>query len=96
MIPFPTPASNGVVPTPEVLKGELLRAQDYIRRPMPVVLPLWLRSRDTAWATVRWALEYAGRHVAFHAWRAPAYGLALSWWTLRGAARAIAAGGSGG
>jgi hypothetical protein len=28
--------------------------------------------------------------VAFHAWRAPAYGLALSWWTLRGAARAIA------
>lgn len=30
------------------------------------------------------------RQVAFHAWRAPAYGLALSWWTLRGAARAIA------
>ncbi|MGH3808669.1 MAG: hypothetical protein ACRDRU_18985 [Pseudonocardiaceae bacterium] len=30
--------------------------------------------------------------MAFHAWRTPAYGLALSWWTLRGAARAIAAG----
>ena len=59
---------------------------------MPVVLPSWLRSRETALGTLRWAVEYAGRHVAFHAWRAPAYGLALVWWTLRGAGRVIAAG----
>ena len=30
--------------------------------------------------------------MAFHAWRAPAYGLALVWWTLRGAGRVISAG----
>ena len=71
-----------------MVEGELA----YTQRPMPVVLPLWLRSRETALSTLRWAGEYAGRHVAFHTWRAPAYGLALSWWTLRGAARAIAAG----
>ncbi len=92
VIPFPTPAGEQPPRAPQVLEGELLSEPEYARRPMPVVLPPWLRSRDTARATARWAVEYAGRHVAFHAWRAPAYGLALSWWTLRGAARAIAAG----
>ncbi|MGH3702454.1 MAG: hypothetical protein ACRDQY_24000 [Pseudonocardiaceae bacterium] len=92
LIPFPTPAGGQVVPAPEVLDGELVDEPDYTQRPMPVVLPPWLRSRDTALGTLRWAVEYAGRHVAFHAWRAPAYGLALSWWTLRGAARTLAAG----
>ncbi|MGH3427916.1 MAG: hypothetical protein ACRDQZ_10185, partial [Mycobacteriales bacterium] len=87
VIPFPTSVSGGVELAPEVLEGELLSEAEYARRPMPVVLPLWLRSRQTALSTARWAVEYAGRHVAFHAWRAPAYGLALSWWTLRGAAR---------
>jgi DNA segregation ATPase FtsK/SpoIIIE, S-DNA-T family len=92
VIPFPTPAGEQAPRAPQVLEGELLSESEYVRRPMPVVLPPWLRSRETAQATARWAVEYAGRHVAFHAWRAPAYGLALSWWTLRGAARAIAAG----
>ncbi|MGB8199473.1 MAG: hypothetical protein WCF33_07235, partial [Pseudonocardiaceae bacterium] len=92
VIPFPTPASGQVPRAPEVLEGELVSEPEYTRRPMPVVLPPWLGSRQTAQATARWAVEYAGRHVAFHVWRAPAYGLALSWWTLRGAARAIAAG----
>ncbi len=92
VIPFPTPVGGQLPPAPEVLDGELVSEQDYARRPMPVVLPPWLRSRETALGTLRWAAEYAGRHVAFHAWRAPAYGLALSWWILRGAARAITAG----
>jgi S-DNA-T family DNA segregation ATPase FtsK/SpoIIIE len=92
VIPFPTPASGGVQQVPEVLEGEPVGELDHTRWPMPVVLPPWLRSRDTVRATLRWAARYAGRHVGFHAWRAPAYGLALSWWTLRGAGRAIAAG----
>jgi hypothetical protein len=44
---------------------------------MPVVLPAWLRSWQSAVGSLRWAVRYAGRHVGFHAWRAPAYGLAL-------------------
>ncbi|MBV9032467.1 MAG: hypothetical protein JO364_19620 [Pseudonocardiales bacterium] len=93
VIPFPAPAGGQPQRAPEVLEGEpLLGELEYARWPMPVVLPLWLGSRETALGTARWAVEYAGRHVAFHAWRAPAYGLALSWWTLRGVARAITAG----
>jgi DNA segregation ATPase FtsK/SpoIIIE, S-DNA-T family len=92
VIPFPTPAGEQAQRAPEVLEGQLVSESEYVRRPMPVVLPPWLRSRETAQATARWAVEYAGRHVAFHAWRAPAYGLALSWWTLRGVGRAIATG----
>jgi S-DNA-T family DNA segregation ATPase FtsK/SpoIIIE len=92
VIPFPAPTSVGVQPAPEVREGKPVSEQDYTQWPMPVVLPPWLRSRQTAWATLRWAGAYAGRHVAFHSWRTPAYGLALSWWTLRGTARAITAG----
>jgi DNA segregation ATPase FtsK/SpoIIIE, S-DNA-T family len=89
----PSPATGGELePVPEVLDGELVSELDYTRRAMPVVLPPWLRSRDTARATLRWAGKYAGRHVAFHAVRAPAYGLALAWWALRGAGRVVAAG----
>ncbi|HEV7453577.1 MAG TPA: hypothetical protein VGO16_19820, partial [Pseudonocardiaceae bacterium] len=87
------PAPGGeVAPAPEVLEGELVDGPEFTLRAMPAVLPPWLRSRDTAVGTLRWAVEYAGRHVAFHAWRTPAYGLALAWWTLRGAGRAVAAG----
>ena len=75
---------------PEVLDGELVSELDYTPRAMPLVLPPWLRSRKTAVGTLRWAAEYAGRQVAFHVVRAPGYGLALVWWVLRGAARAIA------
>lgn len=99
LIPFPgatgpqRPApGGGLQPVPEVLDGELVDELDYTRRAMPVVLPPWLRSKDTALATLRWASKYTGRQVAFHTVRAPGYGLALSWWTLRGATRAIAAG----
>jgi DNA segregation ATPase FtsK/SpoIIIE, S-DNA-T family len=90
----PRTSRTGAEPDPAgpVLDGNMRGEPPFIRRPMPVVLPPWLRSRDTARATLRWAVRYAGRHVAFHAWRAPAYGLTLGWWTLRGAARAIAAG----
>ncbi|MGH8918314.1 MAG: hypothetical protein ACRD0H_08260 [Actinomycetes bacterium] len=92
VIPFPTPAGGQLPPALDVPEGQLVSEQDYARRPMPMVLPPWLRSRETALGTLRWAAEYAGRHVAFHAWRAPAYGLALSWWTLRGVTRSITAG----
>jgi hypothetical protein len=75
-----------------VLDAEGVSSTEFLRRPLPVVLPAWLRSWETAVGTLRWALRYASRHIGFHAWRAPAYGLALCWWTLRGAARATAAG----
>jgi S-DNA-T family DNA segregation ATPase FtsK/SpoIIIE len=89
VIPFPAPAGEQAQPAPE---GELLGELECLRWPMPMVLPLWLRSRQTTLGTLRWAVKYAGLHLAFHAWHAPAYGLALSWWTLRGAARAITTG----
>ncbi|MGH8922310.1 MAG: hypothetical protein ACRD0H_28895, partial [Actinomycetes bacterium] len=92
VIPFPAPPGGPAQPAPEVVEGELVGEPEYVRWPMPVVLPAWLHSRQTALGTLRWAGEYAGRHVAFHTWHAPAYALALSWWTLRGAARGIAAG----
>ncbi|MBV9014009.1 MAG: hypothetical protein JO272_18535 [Pseudonocardiales bacterium] len=92
VIPFPTPAGDHEHPAPKVPCGQPGGEPDCGRWVMPVVLPSWLRSRQTAWAMARWAIEYAARHVAFHAWRSPAYGLALSWWTLRGGARAITAG----
>lgn len=38
---------SGLEPVPEVLDGELLDELAYTRRAMPVVLPPWLRSRDT-------------------------------------------------
>ncbi len=67
-IPFPgttgppSPATGGELePVPEVLDGELVGELDYTRWAMPVVLPPWLRSRDTALATLRWAVQYAGR-----------------------------------
>ncbi|PZS13233.1 MAG: cell division protein FtsK [Pseudonocardiales bacterium] len=72
--------------------GEPLGQAEFTRRPMPLVLPPWLRSQETALGTARWAVRYAGRHIGFHAWRTPAYGLALGWWVLRGTVRAIAAG----
>ncbi|MGH3823730.1 MAG: cell division protein FtsK [Pseudonocardiaceae bacterium] len=89
-----TPATSGGLdtPTPEVLGGELLGECEYSTRPLPVVLPLWLRSPVTARATLWWALRYAGRHVGFHAVRVPGYGVALCWWSVRGAARGIATG----
>ncbi|MGH3827104.1 MAG: hypothetical protein ACRDQX_08015, partial [Pseudonocardiaceae bacterium] len=92
VIPFPTPPGGPAQPAPEVVEGKVVGEPGCVRWPMPVVLPPWLGSRQTALGTLRWAGEYAGRHVAFHAWHAPAYGLTLSWWTLRGAARAISAG----
>ncbi|MGH3840718.1 MAG: hypothetical protein ACRDS0_04605 [Pseudonocardiaceae bacterium] len=99
LIPFPgvTPrqpptSGAGSGPAPEVVDGEPLGQAEFTRWPMPKVVPPWMRSRQTALGTLRWAVRYAGRHVGFHAWRAPAYGLALCWWLLRGVGRAIAAG----
>lgn len=89
--PWPTDTGAELEPAPEVLEGELLGDQDYARRPLPMVLPPWLRSRRTALAALRWAVRYAARHAGFHAVRAPGYALGLAWWALRGVARAIAA-----
>ena len=79
-------------PAPEVLDGELLDGPDYARRPLPAVLPPWLRSRRTALATLRWAIHYAARHLGFHLIRAPGYALGLVWWMVRGTGRALATG----
>ncbi|MGH3822092.1 MAG: hypothetical protein ACRDRA_04520 [Pseudonocardiaceae bacterium] len=87
----PRPAA-GADAVPEAADGELLGEQDYTRRALPVVLPPWLGSRQSALATLRWALRYAARHLTFHAVRAPGYGLGLAWWMLRGTARAFATG----
>jgi len=81
-----------VEPASEVLDGELLDGPDYARRPLPAVLPPWLRSRRTAAATLRWAIHYAARHLGFHLIRAPGYALGLVWWMVRGTGRALAAG----
>jgi DNA segregation ATPase FtsK/SpoIIIE, S-DNA-T family len=81
-----------VEPAPQVLDGELLDGLDYARRPLPAVLPPWLRSRRTAAATLRWAVRYAARHLGFHLVRAPGYALGLAWWMLRGTGRAITTG----
>jgi len=81
-----------VQPASEVLDGELLDGPDYARRPLPAVLPPWLRSRRTALATLRWAIHYAARHLGFHLIRAPGYALGLVWWMVRGTGRALAAG----
>lgn len=89
--PWPTDTGADLEPVPDVLDGELLDELDYTRRPLPVVLPPWLRSRRTALATLRWAAHYAGRYLGFHAVRTPGYVLGLAWWMLRGAGRAIAA-----
>ena len=87
-----TPATGAELElAPEVLDGELLDEQDYTKRPLPVVLPPWLRSRRTAFATLRWAARYAARHLGFRVVRAPSYALGLIWWMLRGAGRTIAA-----
>jgi DNA segregation ATPase FtsK/SpoIIIE, S-DNA-T family len=85
-------AGADVQPAPEVLDGELLDGPDYARRPLPAVLPPWLRSRRTAAATLRWAIRYAARHLGFHLIRAPGYALGLVWWMVRGTGRALAAG----
>jgi S-DNA-T family DNA segregation ATPase FtsK/SpoIIIE len=87
LIQFPTAADRM-----GTLDGAPLCEPEYTRQAMPAVVPPWLRSRQTAISTLRWGLEYAGRHVAFHAWRCPAYGLTLVWWTLRGTVRVISAG----
>jgi DNA segregation ATPase FtsK/SpoIIIE, S-DNA-T family len=84
VLPVPTPTP--LPPSPSSAPGEL------VERVMPAVLPAWLSSWQTAWGMLRWALKYAGRHAAFHAVRTPVYTLIVSWWMLRGATRAIAAG----
>ena len=93
--PPPSPAIGGsaaVEPAPDVLDGELLDGPDYTQRPLPAVLPPWLRSRRTATATLRWAARYAMRHLGFHFVRVPGYALGLAWWMLRGTGRALVAG----
>ena len=89
----PSPAAGTAAdlePAPPVLDGELLDAPDYTRRPLPTVLPAWLRSRRAAVATLRWAVRYAARHLGFHLVRIPGYALGLAWWMLRGTGRALA------
>ena len=91
-IPLNDPTTSGTAaqldPATEVDRQDS-GERDFTQRPLPVVLPPWLRSLTTARATLWWALRYAGRHLGFHLVRAPGYGLALCWWTLRGAARGI-------
>jgi DNA segregation ATPase FtsK/SpoIIIE, S-DNA-T family len=81
-----------VEPAPDVLDGELLDGPDYAQRPLPAVLPPWLRSRRIATATLRWAARYVMRHLGFHFVRVPGYALGLAWWMLRGTGRALVAG----
>ena len=91
--PSPTTGRSAAVePAPDVLDGELLDGPDYAQRPLPAVLPPWLRSRRIATATLRWAIRYTMRHLGFHFVRVPGYALGLAWWMLRGTGRALVAG----
>lgn len=65
VIPSPAPAGGPARPASEAVEREPAGEPEYTRPPMPVVLPRWLRSRATALSALRWAGEYAGRHVAF-------------------------------
>jgi uncharacterized membrane protein len=71
LIPFPSPAGpqmpatgTRLAPTPEVLDGELVGRPEFTRRPMPVVLPTWLRSWEIALGTLRWALRRAPHRLS--------------------------------
>jgi S-DNA-T family DNA segregation ATPase FtsK/SpoIIIE len=55
----------------------------------PIIAP-WLRDRDEARATVRWAVGYAGHITGYHAARIPLYGLRLTLRSPRGLYRVIA------
>ncbi|MDL4772484.1 FtsK/SpoIIIE domain-containing protein [Actinomadura xylanilytica] len=55
----------------------------------PIVAP-WLRDRDEARATVRWAVGYAGHITGYHATRIPLYSLRLAGRSPRGLYRVVA------
>ena len=55
----------------------------------PIIAP-WLRDRDEARATVRWAVGYAAHVTAYHAVRLPLYGLRLTLRSPRGLYRVVA------
>ncbi|WP_245627600.1 FtsK/SpoIIIE domain-containing protein [Actinomadura oligospora] len=54
----------------------------------PIVAP-WVRDRDEASATVRWALGYAGHVAGYHAARVPLYGFRLTVRSPRGLFRVV-------
>ncbi|MCP2340465.1 FtsK/SpoIIIE domain-containing protein [Actinomadura rupiterrae] len=74
---------SGRRPSVQARRAEGERAQ---RR--PIIAP-WVRDRDEATATVRWALGYAGHVAGYHAARVPLYGVRLTLRSPRGLARVV-------
>src|SRR5690606_38279517 len=85
----------------EVLEGTVLVDQPDTGRPdirarmladtgqrRPIIAP-WLRDRDEARATMRWAGGYAAHVTGYHAARVPLYGLRLALRSPRGLWRAL-------
>ncbi|SEG90980.1 DNA segregation ATPase FtsK/SpoIIIE, S-DNA-T family [Thermomonospora echinospora] len=85
----------------EVLEGKVLVDQPDTDRPdirkrmladtgqrRPIIAP-WLRDRNEARATVRWAVGYAGHVTGYHAARFPLYGLRLALRSPRGLWRVV-------
>ncbi|WP_019630211.1 DUF3631 domain-containing protein [Actinomadura atramentaria] len=54
----------------------------------PIIAP-WLRDRDEARATVRWAVGYAGHVTGYHAARIPLYSMRLALRSPRGLYRVV-------
>ncbi|MGK5555850.1 cell division protein FtsK, partial [Actinomadura kijaniata] len=65
---------------PDVRARRMAAERDQRR---PIITP-WLRDRDEARATVRWAVGYAGHVTGYHAARTPLYGLRLALRAPRG------------
>lgn len=72
-------------PRPDV---QSRRAESDHAQRRPIIAP-WVRDRDEASATVRWALGYAGHVAGYHAARVPLYGVRLTARSPRGFARVV-------
>src|SRR5690606_12518924 len=85
----------------EVPEGKVLAAQPDTGRPdirarmladtgqrRPIIVS-WLRDRDEARATMRWAVGYAAHVTGYHAARVPLYGLRLALRSPRGLWRVL-------
>ncbi|HEU5026209.1 MAG TPA: cell division protein FtsK [Spirillospora sp.] len=100
--PMPVPSDDGDGDG-EVIEGRVLVDRPDGYRPdvrarrmagerdqrRPIIAP-WLRNRDEARATVRWAVGYAGHVTGYHAARTPLYGLRLVLRSPRGLYRVVA------
>ncbi|MEV4253262.1 cell division protein FtsK [Spirillospora sp. NPDC049652] len=68
------------------VRARRMDAERAQRRP---IVATWLRNRDEAEATIRWAVGYAGHVTGYHAARVPLYSLRLALRSPRGLGRIV-------